>query len=213
MRMPPVPVLAIVLLAASHTTSADLSAGVRLGLNLATVTGDVEDEFLTVTPGVAASLDLQLSLASWLALETGVAYTTRGARWSYDESDATDDTRVGYLAVPLSGLCRVPREWPVVPYACLGADLAFFLGASRTVKIDGNEIHSGSPNEGARTLDVGIMLGGGVDIPLGAGKVRVDARYTWGMLTVDASGDEWVKNRVLSFSAGYLWDFGREGHS
>jgi hypothetical protein len=195
----------------STVDAAQFSTGVRAGLSLATVSGDVEDEYLTSTPGFTAGIDLHISLSTLLAVETGLSYATKGARWSYDQSDARDDVQARYLELPALLSLRLFRDWTVVPCVYTGAALGVFLGADRSVKIDRTEVYVDEPNEGARNIDVGIVVGGGGEIPLGSGRVRVDVRYCWGLLTVDSSADEYVANRVLSLTLGYLWTHGNGG--
>ncbi|MBD3240456.1 MAG: outer membrane beta-barrel protein [Chitinivibrionales bacterium] len=185
-------------------------AGARGGLNLATVSGDIDDEFVAMTPGFALSADLGWKLTRWLTVRTGLGYATRGVRWSYDregldgeESYAEDDSRVRYLDVPLTLDLAVPRDWRVVPSVYAGTILSLFLGATKTVEIDGEEVYRDSKNENARNVDLGITLGGAAESRFGPGRVLLDVGYTFGLLTVDGSGDEWVKNRTLSFKLGY----------
>lgn len=206
------------LLVAAHVASAEPSlwAGVRGGLNLATVTGDVDDEFIGTTTGLALSVNLGWRLTQWLTVRTGIGYATRGVRWSYDregidgeESYAEDNSRARYLDIPLTLDLLLPCDWRIVPFAYAGPVLSFFLGATKTVDVDGSEIYSGSKNENARNLDLGLALGGGAEMPLGPGQLLLDIGYTFGLLTVDGSGEEWVKNRTLSLKLGYALNLGR----
>ena len=196
--------------------AAQWSVGCRAGLNLATISGDVEDEFLTMNPGLHAAADVELGLGKWLGLRSGIAYTMKGARWSYDrenaegeESGAHDDTKASYLEIPLSLQFRPPVSWKIKPYVSFGPALGLFLGAQKTVKVDGEEVYSATRNEGARNVDLGLTAGGGAGVRVGPGEILLEVCFTWGLLTVDASGDEYVVNRALSITLGYSLPLGR----
>ena len=188
----------------------DLSVGARLGLNLATVSGDVEDEFLDSSRGGGAALQADLAFNPWLSLQPGLAYTAKGCRWVHEREnddgdliEVEDISRADYLELPINLAVGVPRPWRVKPYVYAGPALALFLGAHKTVSVDGNRTSAGSRNDSARNLDLGLDWGGGAALGLGPGVLLFDARYTLGLLSVDANNDDDVRNRVLTFSLGY----------
>ncbi len=213
--MGPVRVLAVLLALVAWGSAAELSLGGRAGLNLATLSGDVEDEFLTVSPAIHAAVDIELRSSRWLGLQSGLAYTMKGARWSYErenadgeESRAHDDSRVSYLEVPLYLQVRPPVAWKISPAVYVGPALAFFLGAVKSVEVDGEEVLEESRNEGARNVDLGVSAGAAALVALGPGQAFLDVRYTWGLLSVDATGEGYTVNRVLCIALGYRWTVG-----
>lgn len=98
----------LLLVVPAQGQGAESVLGIRAGLNLASITGDVEDAFLGQNAGLTATVDVALYPTAWLGLRSGIGYAARGARWSYEREDvdgnqssAVDDTRVHYLDIPL----------------------------------------------------------------------------------------------------------------
>jgi len=206
---------ALLMLVPVGIVRADFALGVRAGLNLATVCGDVDDEYLGMNAGPAVSADVALRPREWVGIRSGIGYAARGARWSYEREDddgaqsrAEDDSRVHYLDIPLLLELSMPRGWRVIPSVYAGATTSFFLGAHKTVAVDGTIAYQDDKNANARNLDLGITMGGGATTAVGPGHLLFDIGYTFGLLSVDGSGDEWVKNRTLSLRLGYAFVVG-----
>ncbi|MGD2217978.1 MAG: hypothetical protein PVJ64_14570, partial [Gemmatimonadales bacterium] len=55
-----------------------------------------------------------------------------------------------------------------------------------------------------KTIDVGILFGGGLDIGIASGALTVDVRYNLGLVDVDES-DATLKNRAFQVLLGYSY--------
>ena len=141
-----------------------------------------------------------------MLLRSEIAFAERGTRWAWEREDGTtidDVSRVRYIEVPLNLGVVLPEIWVLQPLAYAGVVPAFYLGARKTVKEDEREILVETRNRGARNLDVGIDIGGGLRARAGKGIACIEVRYTRGLLTVDADGESGARNRVVGVSIGY----------
>ncbi len=201
----------VLFLVQESTSASSFSIGGRVGFNLANVSLEEENEFQTSAGGIYAGVFADCVLAPFFSIVPEIAYSMKGVQWVYDRENTngdmiseTDASRVSYLEIPLHLVFSLPKKkWLIRPYLYGGPSVAFFLGAQKQVTLDGTQIYSGPKNESARNVDFGIGFGGGGIIALGPGDIRIDVRYTMGLLTVDAGADEDVKNSVFTFSAGY----------
>jgi hypothetical protein len=136
--------------------------------------------------------------------ETGALISLKGATTKAtipEFGTASGDIRLTYVDVPLAGRFRVAQmsRGPISVVA--GATMSFKLDAEQSATFMGQTI-SQTIDEGVSAFDVGLTLGGRVEI----GHVIVDGRYTFGMLNVASeSGPEGesLKHRVLSIMAGW----------
>lgn len=198
--------------------SARPSVGASLGLNLATVSVEEENEFQGYHPGFYGSAQCHLPLAGRFSLRPEIAYSVKGVRWVYVRENAEGETireidasSARYLEIPVSLVFAALEKRKISPYAYAGTAPAFFLGARKTVEMDGRRIYTAVKNEGAGNFDFGLDFGCGAAVALGKGKLLVDLRSTLGLLTVDADGAENALNRVFTLSVGYRVPLFKEG--
>jgi hypothetical protein len=197
--------------------SADFSLGARAGLNLSTISGnDVQDEYLTLLPGITGGFLAEVHFTNFFALRTELIYSAKGVKWEYDRSEeeneedyAKDISRVHYIEIPMNMLFSLPNNKKISPFIYGGVAASFFLGADKKVTINDKEVLNESKDEAARNLDFGIDFGGGIGLRMGKGKLLIDARYTIGLLSVEKEGYDEVKNRTLYISVGYSVAFGK----
>jgi hypothetical protein len=80
--------------------------------------------------------------------------------------------------------------------------MAFYLGGISVVE---SEWGAGEGDvEDINDLDFGIILGGGIDYPLGKGILSVDLRYDLGLTKIYAPVyNNSIKNRVFSIFLSY----------
>lgn len=87
----------------------------------------------------------------------------------------------------------------------VGARPVFFAGPSVSFLLGAEEVHGVDYEEYMNTTDFGVIVGGGVEI----GRITLDARYNWGLSTIDRDYDAsfgnvtaGVKNRAFTVTAG-----------
>lgn len=143
--------------------------------------------------------------AAGLQLQAEVLALTKGARSS--DSDGDVKLKLGYVEIPLTAMFMLGR----LPYVFGGPAVAFetgcdfeasFLGGSFKGSCDDPQF-AGELKR--KKMDLGAVIGAGVQIPLGPGHALLEARHTWGLtnLNDDNTSNESTKNRSIAVFAGF----------
>ncbi len=100
---------------------------------------------------------------------------------------------------------NIPSEGTVNPNVFLGP--AIGINMSATYEWEWNGMSGDGDIEDINALDIGLALGGGVEIEMGESAMIIEVRYTLGLTTIDEKptvGDAAdIKNSVISILAGY----------
>jgi len=178
--------------------------GLKGGLNFANLHGD-DAEGWDSKIGFCAGGFITYSINGMFAIQPEVLFTMKGAK---DEEEWGGETlkytiSLNYLEIPVLAKLSMSSQGSVVPSLFVGPYLAIKLTGKAKVEYAGESEEEDI--EDLKATDFGLVFGGGVDFALGSSKVTVDARYTLGLTTIDAS--EWeadVKNGVFSLMVGYF---------
>lgn len=207
--------LAVGLMSAGSAAARDGGAafGIKGGVNFASFRGDgavIDNGRGAVSPGnrvgFVGGAFVTIPLGPSALIQPEVVYTQKGAKYTGDPGEELV-WQANYLEVPLllkvhlgSGTTR--------PALFLGPAAAFKLNAKVVSPTDENtEI-----GEAVRSVDWGLVFGGGVDIAAGDGSLTLEGRYTLGLSPVakDPEPDQTrssfdPKNGALSFQVGYAF--------
>jgi hypothetical protein len=173
-----------------------LSAGIRAGVNVATLAFDddggiVEPERRT---GFSGGLFVTVPANAVAALQPELLFSAQGTRISQQGVSAT--LAIDYVQVPVLGRFAFGAGSPV----------AVLVGPAFGIRTRADADVPGAPTEFTdefenqiERFDVGLVTGLAVDV----GRFVLDGRYTWGLRNIATdAGDGSVKNRVLTLSAG-----------
>jgi hypothetical protein len=175
-----------------------MKGGIKAGLNLSNITGDVEGTSMRTAFHVGGFLNFSFSDA--LSLQPELLYNSVGAKMSefYEEEEVeveVEGTQVlNYLSIPINliysfGNFNV-QAGPQVSFLMSAKQKADFMGISLDV----------DNKEAFKSLDLGLNLGLGASF----GKLHASARYFIGLTDVpDAEGDFSAKNSNIQLSLGY----------
>jgi hypothetical protein len=172
-------ILTLILIHFSLFSFAQVSFGVKGGLNLSNISiknplGDfLKEENVKSSIGFHGGVYLQVHLSDKLSLIPELQYTKRG--YTYDENNPLPKSRVNlnYLELPVF-LSYFPIEWLGID---LGPNVAYIVAA--TIKADGS---SRSVSSAYDKIDFSIS--GGVRIRINE-KISAIGRYNYGLTTVD----------------------------
>jgi hypothetical protein len=146
-----------------------------------------------------------------IALQPELHVLTRGAR--LEDSEAREQLRLEYMEIPL--LLVVPVRLQRFELQAHGGPMLALETRCRFVfESDGLKTNMGcnprqEPMFERRALDYGATAGAGVSLQIGAGRVLLEARRTWGMHDVyDGPGEIQLRNRTTALMLGYIvaWD-------
>lgn len=199
--------LALALLGASPALAAGWHEGVKGGLNLCSIRGElgaIVKPNLRVTG--AGGLYGQYDISPSFALQAEMLYTVKG--WKSD-GRLTDPAGnfIGiystvwswsYLEVPVLMRVSLPLTGPVRPYAIAGPTFSFTVDGT----IDpGAGLPKDSIRDRMKALDFGVAGGVGVELPAGLYRVGLEARYTTGLTDLyDVAGNLDTINSVFTFA-------------
>jgi hypothetical protein len=199
---------AAVLVAFATPATGQTSFGVKLGANFASMAGDdVTSEFGSRTGLVLGGL-ARYQVTDLFSVQPELLYSQKGASFSETFLGETieGDIRLDYLEVPLLLVVNVPVGAPELrPTIHVGPTFAFELNCTISYSGFGESgTEDCGDDDDRRKLDVGLGLGGGLDIGFGAGVLMIEARYTMGLQTLDTGNNpDDVKNRAWSVTFGY----------
>ena len=188
----------------------EIKYGVKAGLNLSTLTGDVAYYDVKSKAGFHVGGFAEFKITDKFAVQPELLYSTQGGKISFSSSDDfsyTNDKRdikLGYLNLP------VMAKYYIIPGLSVeaGPQVGFLLSAKNEYQIYSSvsEDLSGSGEEDikddSKSVDFGFNLGAGYEF---TENIFVQARYNLGLSSIneDSDSDIDVKNGVLQLSFGY----------
>jgi hypothetical protein len=176
--------------------------------------------------GISGGAGYEMALGNALILEVDVLYQQRGFKYD-DMSDTSltvgDDTYTyGNKLVLKSDVVAVPALVKFKfnpgsgPFVLGGFEGAFVLSSnveltSTTYKngsVDSEEKSSEEAKEFTKSMDYGLVFGGGFEFNVGSSALVIDARYHMGLANMldpgdsAASADDWIKSKGIVVMLG-----------
>ena len=196
---------------------AQINLGGRVGINLATIseTDDLGGDF-SFRPGLNMGGIVEYMLMDPLGLQVefvldqfGAVYKEKG---SFDWGDMDENVKIrgNYFSVPMLVRYNLALDDQMTLYGLFGPNVAFLLfgKAKGEEKVSGHKIDE-KLSETCKRLDLGVVVGAGVQMPFDQYIVFVDLRYLYGLTNDFKEGGylgSWMdyvfKNRVLSLNFG-----------
>ncbi len=155
-------------------------------------------------PGFHFGLLAGVKVKGILYLNTGVIYTDKG----FDSDD--EKLKIGYVEVPF----LLSLNWParLSPRLFVGPVVSFETkcNSSRVPGFDELSCDHPLASVQRQKTDIGLALGGGVGLPLGAGSAFFDLWLNQGLrdISLEPRPSGWVRNQALILSAGYRYPLG-----
>jgi len=182
--------LMVVLPAAAKAQMSPVSAGIKGGINSATLSSDEDDDLKRLLGGVGGVF-IGRDISPNFGLQLEGLFSMRGAGFK-DVDDAKINLQ--YIDVPVLARVGSPSN--------NGPRFFAFTGPQASLKIK-SEIElfgvTESLDDEVKSFDFGWVVGAGVDMQ----RFTLDARYTLGLMNIDDTGDDTVKNRTFSVMLGY----------
>ncbi len=177
--------------------------GINLGLNMANISysEDLPDEFdKTSRMGLNAGAALEVGLNEMMAVESGLYYTMKGSKSSYEFMDEKHEytTALDYLVIPIK--VKVKFSMPgLKPFVTVGPELGFLLSAKSK---NDEEIDI---KDDIKSTDLGLDIGFGVELPVNDNTLVVNVVYNLGLMDIGDSeneSDETAKNTGIYILIG-----------
>ena len=217
--------LATILLLLTGTPAlGQVSLVVTGGVNIASLDISTDDDFFV--PDFKSVTRLSIGLAAnipasdgW-GLQLGGSYSQKGGRFEFSEQGVSAESRVetDYLEFTVLGRARFPVSGDrVSAHLLAGPALALESSCQLTAKAtdpdDGTfefaEDCDGDIGLDRSTYDLGLAGGGGLEIKLlDTLGMSFGLLYTYGLLDLDKSDGDSMKQRALTLRAGLVYSIG-----
>lgn len=171
--------------------------GIKAGMNVSNMSVDPQElEDGNSLKSYAVGAWWNVPFGRRLALQAEALYSVKGDAESDDGYTAS--TRMGYIDVPVLAKIGFLHGSPARPSLFLGPLLSLNVSAKSTLEGGGSDIDVNVKDQ-VRPLDLGLVVGGGVDFPVAGRTFGLDLRYSRGLgnaLGDDANGT--ARNDVIA---------------
>lgn len=175
----------------------DVKFGVKGGLNVATLTGDVDNADSKVGFHVGGFAEIKVS--DKFAVQPELLYSTQGAKFEGSESGVSYEakTNLSYLNIPVMAKYYVAEGFSLEA----GPQIGFLTSAKYKLEAAGEEAEEDA-KDFYESIDFGVNFGAGYNF---TENLSAGLRYNLGLSNIakDAGDDYKEKNSVLSLSVGY----------
>jgi len=227
--------IAGVVLMPVSSTALDMGARVKAGLAISNLYGkDIKDGDHRID-SMGGSIDPGLGFAGYglfnikfidyIGAEVGVGFGMKGRTTTLEQSGMSTkmSLNMGYFQIPVLIQGIIPLG-AVKPFIEAGPSIDILMYSSEKIKTNGapyplaNLDTTIDAKDQMAAFDLGIAMGGGVEVPLGPGSIVLDIRYTLGLMTTDiVTNDEKALNPnakalerktwLLGIMTGYTYKF------
>lgn len=190
---------------------AQLAVGVRGGLNISKLAGDVITESKV---GLIAGAFVGIGLSGNWGMQPELSYVQKGTKREVQGGELTGTTKLDYLElqVPINVDLPVKSE-RFNPRLQAGPTFAAALSC-KVEETGPSDTESEDCMDDIESYDIGIVLGFGLDIGSGPGAFIADIRYNIGLTNINDAVDEEgnpepfaLKNRSTQLLVGYRRKF------
>jgi hypothetical protein len=207
--------LIIALVLSSVTSYAQISIGLRSGLQFSKIAFSGDDviqeeiDLIKNISGTNFAIPIEFKVSDKFSVQPELSLSQRGYR-----------VKIDFLGLPLSVRTRFNYfEMPILGKLSLGSGNTKFnllAGPSIGYALSGNTwdgektVDFDFKGQGFKRFDFGLQFGGGLSFKVGPGNLFVDTRYLLGLANLNDSKDLSVKGttRGLGFNLGYLYQLG-----
>ncbi len=180
----------------ANTPEKTINIGPRVGLNISSITGDIEDVKSKVGFNIGAAVEFNLIKS--FGINTGLFYTTKGTKTKGVDITAN----AGFLEIPVMASYRLNFTEDTQLQVNFGPYFAYGINGKTTVKEDGDKRKYdtfGDDGLGLKRFDCGL----GVGTSLAISKFVFGVNYQFGLTNLSDDDDASVKNSNVSISVGY----------
>ena len=188
----------------------DIKPGVRAGVDFMTFWGDdVDGDETNRRTGILVGGFLLADFAGPFAVQPELMYIQKGVSEEGtlpDGTTVTTNTKLGYIEVPLLVKLQAPLGEGITPSVFAGPTLGLNVTGEVELEVEGEGVVETTDADNVNTAELGLVLGGGIDIDFSVGTLMGDIRYGLGLTDVIEDGDVSGRNRGFMITAGLAVD-------
>ncbi len=178
--------------------------GIKAGVAMSNVFGrDVYDQRFRV--GFSYGAFLTYGFGRRFSVQPELLYVMKGSKYVNGQgSDAYRETMsLEYVELPILAKYELPLFRGFRTHVFAGPAPAMNIRARVDARFAGESQQETLDN--VMGVDVGLVAGAGVEIPVSGGHVTFDARYTAGLTTLSKKPDDHIRNGAVTFLVGYMF--------
>jgi len=189
---------AAAVLAFAFSNAQETKFGVKAGLNIANIGGDIEDASSKIGFNVGGFAEFKIS--DKFAIQPELLFSTQGAKteWSEDDVTVEEKLNLSYLNIPVMAKFYVAEKFSLEA----GPQIGFLLSAKS--KFEGGGLSEEVDVKDAyESIDFGVNFGAGYDF---TENLSAGVRYNLGLSNIAKTedGEDFkMNNSVFSVSVGY----------
>jgi opacity protein-like surface antigen len=192
----------VAVLAFGFANAQEVKFGVKGGINLSTLTGDIEEASSKVGFQVGAFAEIKLT--EKFSIQPELLYSAQGVKTEFNDMDGSEENKInlGYLNIPVMAKYYVAEKFSLEA----GPQVGFLLSAKNDFSsFDGEDSFSKNIDikDNFKSIDFGVNFGAGYDF---TENLSAGLRYNLGLSNIleNEAGDNFKqKNSVFSLSVGY----------
>lgn len=189
---------ALAVFAFSFANAQETKFGAKVALNIASLTGDMENSSSLVGFQIGGFAEIKIS--EKFAIQPELLYSAQGGKESYiEEGDEVEVlAKLGYINIPIMAKYYVAKSFSLE----VGPQIGFLTSAKAEIKAGGESLEV-DLKDNFNSVDFGLNLGAGYDF---TEKLSAGLRYNLGLANIaktEAGDDSELQNSVFSISVGY----------
>jgi hypothetical protein len=192
----------LILVFSSSICAQDPDYGLKLGLNLASFTGNDASDIDRRT-GLLAGGYFEKRIGGASTFRAEMFYSQKGSHdtGTQDFEDVDITRRINYIDVPLTIKIHPPEIRPLNIFVIGGLNPSFKISGEET--ITGANINTTNDIENLKTLDLGYVVGWGVFWVKGTHRTTLEMRFVQSLDSIYENNQfRDVKNSTISFIIG-----------
>ena len=180
-----------------------IQIGPKVGVGIASVTGDDADTFLGQSLdsrfGFGGGAFFMFQFGKIIAVQPEIYYTMKGATMDVMGVDIT--LALDYIEVPVLLKAVIPVQGSSVRPSIYAGPVLSFNSTAEIEGEEGGETASRDVSEFVQSTDFAVAFGGSIGFLVGMHELGFDIRYILGLKSFDDSSDELdIKNSSINFN-------------
>jgi hypothetical protein len=193
--------LALIALLSNAASAEEIVVGIKGGINLADLTGDgISGNEMKLVGG--GGLFLNRAITHNVSIQPEILFMMKGTK---SESLENTGIHLTYIDIPVLIRYSIPNGADFIPYFFAGPSFGILMTATYEVVNIDEDI-----KDELKSLDYCLVFGVGADYRIGAGRLLMDIRYSFGLSTIideEEGEDEEAKNTGIILMVGYGYSF------
>ncbi|MDR3217451.1 MAG: PorT family protein [Dysgonamonadaceae bacterium] len=200
----------VAVLGITTTSAQGVKFGVTAGLNVSTISGDIENA--KYKAGFQAGVLADLGITENFSIIPELLFSQKGGKNEFEEEilgvevAATSTITLNYLTIPVNAAYKFNLGQNQKFLIFAGPYVGYGLSTSVGVEVDGTSVETdavkfGSGDEEIKALDFGVNVGVGYQFE----KIFFKLQYNLGLSNLSNDKDYSMKNNNIAVSVGYLF--------